>query len=90
MKRLVDEDIVFCIPSGEYDDSYAIQKAVLKQGVIISNDRYRDALEKVAPQKAAIFERYLKKHRLSFVFERDEFVPQPSIDFEGPKYRENM
>ena len=75
---------------GEYDDSYAVLKAVNEQGVIISNKPYNNVLGKLPPQLAGIFEDYIRKHRLSFAFEMDQFVPKPSIDFEGAKYRENI
>ena len=38
---------LYTTPSGDYDDSYCITFAQQEGGVIVSNDRYRDAVYKV-------------------------------------------
>lgn len=46
LRNLKEEGVLFTTPKGDYDDSYCIEYARKHQGVIVSNDRYRDAIHK--------------------------------------------
>ncbi|ETO27786.1 hypothetical protein RFI_09343 [Reticulomyxa filosa] len=47
LNQLKEKKLLFTTPSGDYDDSYAIEFAKkLEHGYILSNDRYRDAVFK--------------------------------------------
>ena len=56
LRELKKDGIVFTTPKGDYDDSYTIQFAQSKHGVIVSNDRFRDAIQKVLSFFFARFE----------------------------------
>ena len=47
LRQLKTDGILFTTPDGDYDDSYTIEYAKLQNGIIVSNDRYRDAVYKV-------------------------------------------
>merc|ERR1712150_77186 len=44
--QLKEQGILFTTPKGDYDDSYCIEYARKRQGIIVSNDKYRDAVHK--------------------------------------------
>ncbi|ETO27008.1 hypothetical protein RFI_10125 [Reticulomyxa filosa] len=47
LNQLKEKKLLFTTPTGDYDDSYAIEFAKnIENGYILSNDRYRDAVFK--------------------------------------------
>jgi hypothetical protein len=47
LRKLKNEGVLFTTPKGDYDDSYCIEYARKHRGVIVSNDRYRDAIHRI-------------------------------------------
>lgn len=69
----------------DYDDSYCIRYAQQRNGVIVSNDLYRDHIDKIASERdKAGMRRWLREHIISFTFVRNDFLPNP--DFKFPTY----
>jgi hypothetical protein len=81
LRALRDEGLLSTTPSQDYDDSYCIEYALRHNACIVSNDKYRDYIEKVAPQERATMRRWLKTHLISFAFVGHEFIPNPDFVF---------
>lgn len=87
LQKLIMEGFICHTPSTDYSDSYTIQYAMKNHGIVVTNDRYRDAKEKTAnPEERKQKELWIHTHLLSFAFVGDDFVPNP--DFEPPEYDE--
>eukprot|EP01103_Thecamoeba_quadrilineata_P003891 TRINITY_DN13628_c0_g1_i1.p1 TRINITY_DN13628_c0_g1~~TRINITY_DN13628_c0_g1_i1.p1 ORF type:complete len:476 (+),score=57.93 TRINITY_DN13628_c0_g1_i1:3-1430(+) len=82
--KLVNDNLVVLTPPQDYDDSYSIQYAKLHGACIVTNDMYRDHIEKQSEKDKARIRKWLRKHMISFTFVRDEFLPNP--DFQLPRY----
>ena len=50
-------------------------------GVIVSNDLFRDAVDKVPMHQRGAMVDWLRRHVLSFTFVGDEFAPNPDFVF---------
>jgi hypothetical protein len=74
----------------DYDDTYCLDYAMRHNACVVSNDRYRDHVDKqpdpqakVLPSPTAIIHRFpqreaskwLRDHVISYTFVRDEFLP---------------
>lgn len=70
----------------DYDDSYALAYAQMKDAVIISNDMYRDFTVRGQVGTEASRRFWVKTHCCSYTFMGDDFMPNP--DFVWPtKYQ---
>eukprot|EP01084_Bolivina_argentea_P316683 548997_1 len=74
------------VPKLDNDDSYIISFAYSKEGWIVSNDLFRDAIEKekesqqkhdTDQQEICELEAWLAQSRVSFVWVGDAFMPNP-------------
>eukprot|EP01095_Lingulamoeba_sp_RSL-Kostka_P014337 TRINITY_DN6215_c0_g1_i1.p1 TRINITY_DN6215_c0_g1~~TRINITY_DN6215_c0_g1_i1.p1 ORF type:complete len:616 (+),score=223.73 TRINITY_DN6215_c0_g1_i1:194-1849(+) len=81
--EMVEENIISLTPPQDYDDSYCILYAKKHNGIIVTNDRYWDHINKQKPQDLKDVKRWIRSHCVSFTFIKDEFLPNP--DFEVPK-----
>eukprot|EP00004_Rigifila_ramosa_P016949 TRINITY_DN4072_c0_g1_i1.p1 TRINITY_DN4072_c0_g1~~TRINITY_DN4072_c0_g1_i1.p1 ORF type:complete len:138 (+),score=28.07 TRINITY_DN4072_c0_g1_i1:133-546(+) len=72
LQSLVDQELLVLTPSQDYDDSYSIEYARKHNGMIISNDIFRDHNDKEADMGE-----WLKQHCISYTFVADEFLPNP-------------
>ncbi|XP_068698732.1 ribonuclease ZC3H12A-like [Montipora foliosa] len=79
LKRLEEDGILVWTPSGEkengqvincYDDRYIIKHATENDGIIVSNDYFRDLMPENAEWKKVIDQR-----RLMYTFVDDKFMP---------------
>ena len=87
LQRLVMEGFICHTPAGDYSDSYTIKYAMQNHGIVVTNDRYRDAIEKSSStEERKRKELWIHTHLLSFAFVGDDFVPNP--DFEPPEFDE--
>ena len=83
LSDLQAQGILHATPSHDYDDSYQIDYARRHNGIIVSNDRFRDAVTKAPPDIRSDLASFFETHLLSFAFVGgDEFVPNP--DFRLP------
>ena len=85
LQGLVESNVLFPTPPQDYDDSYQIEYARTHGGIIVSNDMFRDAVQKEPFMKRAALRTWLQQHVLSFTFIGDEFAPNP--DFQLPSYQ---
>jgi len=74
LNSLAATGFVVKTPPQDYDDSYSIQYAKRTHGYLVTNDKYRDFLEKSKDPKD---KRWIKDHSISFTFKADEFLPNP-------------
>eukprot|EP00475_Leptophrys_vorax_P015819 TRINITY_DN2216_c0_g1_i1.p1 TRINITY_DN2216_c0_g1~~TRINITY_DN2216_c0_g1_i1.p1 ORF type:complete len:809 (-),score=213.44 TRINITY_DN2216_c0_g1_i1:230-2602(-) len=82
LRSLRDEGKLVATPAKDYDDSYCLMYAQkYPHAVVVSCDRYRDAVGKVQDKRR--FVDWIKAHVISYVFHEDEFLPNP--DFVFPK-----
>lgn len=69
----------------DYDDSYTIMYAQKHDGCVVTNDRYRDYLEKIPLEDKDACSAWLKSHCISFTFAgASEFMPNPDFVFPPP------
>lgn len=84
LERLMRENILILTPPQDYDDSYMLEYAKRHQGYIVSNDMYRDHLQKFKNERQREkVKDWIKKHTISYTFIQDEFLPNP--DAKVPK-----
>jgi len=75
-------ELLVVTPPQDYDDSYVIKYAQSKDGCILTNDMYRDYVEKCHHKRRA--KDWLRSHLISFTFVGDEFLPNPDFEFPPP------
>jgi len=81
LQTLERDGILVATPAQDYDDSYQIEYARRHGGVIVSNDMFRDAIDKLKPHLRGALKEWIKAHILSYTFVGDEFVPNPDFLF---------
>jgi hypothetical protein len=95
LKSLYADHQVIQTPAQDYDDSYCIQYAKQKNAFIVTNDMYRDYLEKIKDNRQRETEKiWMKEKLISFSFFKDEFLPNPDSaffkEFSFQDYSENI
>lgn len=92
-KRLIPDNIgylndlwakglVIQTPAQDYDDSYNILYCKSKNAYFVSNDLYRDYIEKISDFRQRETEkRWVISKRISYTFNKDEFIPGPDSEF---------
>lgn len=87
LQKLVDQGIISVVMGIEYDDTYAVDYASDHQGIVVSNDYYRDYFERRVDEedeeKTNYFEIFVRTRTLRYTFVRGEFLP--SDDFQWPE-----
>jgi hypothetical protein len=73
LQELEHDGILYTTPSQDYDDSYQIEYARRHGGVIVTNDLFRDAVDKLKPHMRGALRVWMKSHLLSYTFVADEF-----------------
>ncbi|KAJ8598257.1 hypothetical protein CTAYLR_005491 [Chrysophaeum taylorii] len=81
LQSLERSGILVATPSQDYDDSYQIEYARRHAGVIVTNDMFRDAVDKLKPHLRGALREWMKTHLLSYTFVGEEFVPNPDFQF---------
>ena len=79
-QKLIENNFIHFTPSSDYDDSYCIDFAIKMNGVILSNDKYRDNVDNLSSsymKEQRI--KWFKRHKISFSFIGDMFVPNPDF-----------
>lgn len=84
LKKLVDEKLIYLNNPKDYDDSYGIDYAIENQCIIVTNDCYRDYVEKKDGDEYVRW--YINSHCLSYLFIGDDLRVNP--DFVCPEYFE--
>ena len=79
IQRLIDQEIIILTPPQDYDDSYCIAYAKNNNGIIVTNDLYRDHIEKQERSKKYEVRQWIKSHCVSFTFVIDDFFPNPDF-----------
>ena len=78
LHKLADLGIVIKTPPQDYDDSYCIQHAKAKNAFIVTNDKFRDFVDKQVGTPLKVKERkWIKDKSISFTFYTDSFMPNP-------------
>eukprot|EP01022_Parablepharisma_sp_SALTPOND_P004379 TRINITY_DN120186_c0_g1_i1.p1 TRINITY_DN120186_c0_g1~~TRINITY_DN120186_c0_g1_i1.p1 ORF type:complete len:897 (-),score=116.01 TRINITY_DN120186_c0_g1_i1:5354-8044(-) len=82
LKEMHKKGIIVTTPSQDYDDTYCIEYAKKHGGYIVTNDKFRDHIEKFLESDRKKKESlWIKQHRIGFAFKGDEFLPNPDADF---------
>ena len=79
LNRLLDEGLIFQCPPQDYDDSYAIDYLKRIPSVIVSNDLFRDHMQRHSQQE----KRFIKAHLISYTWAGDEFMPNPQFNWDN-------
>ncbi|XXQ30571.1 RNase NYN domain-containing protein [Plasmodiophora brassicae] len=80
---------IIATPQGDYDDSYTIEHARRNSGIVISNDRFRDASQKQAVAlESRVLAAWIRSNVCSFAFAGDQFIPNP--DFVWPPEHDRL
>eukprot|EP00658_Telonema_sp_P-2_P029376 TRINITY_DN22354_c0_g1_i1.p1 TRINITY_DN22354_c0_g1~~TRINITY_DN22354_c0_g1_i1.p1 ORF type:complete len:138 (-),score=32.21 TRINITY_DN22354_c0_g1_i1:553-966(-) len=84
LERLVDEGLIIATPPQDYDDSYSIAYAKSHGGFVVTNDRFKDWVEKAQGyEDRESRKQWVRTHCCSYTFVNDEFIPNP--DFKIPR-----
>jgi hypothetical protein len=82
LKQLYSQALVVQTPPQDYDDTYCIQHAKENNAYIVSNDMFRDYVDKFIDNRKRETERLIVKDKLiSFTFNGNEFKPNPNSPF---------
>lgn len=74
LEALVEQKILVPTPAADYDDLYIVQFARKNNGVIVTNDKYRDVpLAFKDPEERTIVSNWIKLNRIPFKFSGDQF-----------------
>lgn len=95
LQRLINAGTLVLTPSQDYDDEYMIDYAKRYDGVIVSNDRFRDYTDKiererlhlgagVASEHKASSRDWMDAHVMSYTFVGDELVGNPAFRTQCP------
>eukprot|EP00005_Dracoamoeba_jomungandri_P010311 CAMPEP_0174274876 /NCGR_PEP_ID=MMETSP0439-20130205/59511_1 /TAXON_ID=0 /ORGANISM="Stereomyxa ramosa, Strain Chinc5" /LENGTH=520 /DNA_ID=CAMNT_0015366919 /DNA_START=660 /DNA_END=2222 /DNA_ORIENTATION=+ len=87
LNRLIDQGLIVLTPAQDYDDSYCIEYGKSHAGVIVSNDRYWDHIDKYHGKEKEKVKNWIRKHSISFTFVRNEFLPNPDFVFPNASYK---
>ncbi len=92
LHKLADKGIIIKTPPQDYDDSYSIQYAKKFNAFIVTNDKFRDFIEKQLGNQEKLKERkWIKDHSISYTFNDVEFLPNPDskifYKFQYEEYR---
>lgn len=72
LNKYIDQGILFVTPAKDSDDSYILKYAQTHNGVVISNDMFRDFIEKSRNRSFA--HHWIKTHCCSYIFIANEFM----------------
>lgn len=79
---LVSKGLVVQSPPQDYDDSYCIQYAKKYDAFIVTNDLFRDYIDKIKDKgKKETEKMWVKERSISYTFNKDEFLPNPDAAF---------
>lgn len=81
LQELVGKGCLICTPAQDYDDSYSINYAKRHDGYVVTNDMYRDHVERQDKKVKEETRKWLKAHSISYTFVGDEFLPNPDAAF---------
>ena len=78
LHKLADQGLIIKTPPQDYDDSYCIQYAKKNNAFIVTNDKFRDYIDKQEGTPIKNKERkWVKDHSISYTFHGDQFLPNP-------------
>eukprot|EP01054_Gregarina_sp_Poly1_P010868 Gregarina_sp_Poly_1__10867@NODE_845_length_6002_cov_108_680371_g610_i0_p5_GENE_NODE_845_length_6002_cov_108_680371_g610_i0NODE_845_length_6002_cov_108_680371_g610_i0_p5_ORF_typecomplete_len154_score30_74RNase_Zc3h12a/PF11977_8/1_8e27PRORP/PF16953_5/3_4e08_NODE_845_length_6002_cov_108_680371_g610_i030683529 len=77
LQSLRSQGLLHVVPSKDYDDSYILEFARMKDGFVLSNDQFRDKVKRDGRAKW-----WLKKHVISYAFIQNELLPNPDFVFD--------
>jgi len=73
-----------------YDDKDIIEFAAEKEGIVVSNDNYKDLLniyDEEKPKNYQMFKEQIRKRTLGFSFMLDDFRPAPDPLGKDPRFK---
>jgi hypothetical protein len=73
--ELIAEELIVFTPPQDYDDSYTLQLAQNRNGIIVSNDMFRDWVSKDERRR----KEWIQTHVISYAFAGHEFIPNPDF-----------
>ena len=83
MKKLHEQEIISVCPGDRYSDSFTVMYAYENNGIVVSNDRFRD--KDLYSSNVMVLQEWMKTHRIGFSFVGDDFFPDPS--YRPPMYK---
>lgn len=94
LNKLYSQKLVVQTPADTYDDSFCIQYCKEKNAFIVTNDLFRDYVDKISDNRKKESEKmWIKDRRIGFTFHEDEFIPNPDsaffAEFNLNEYNEN-
>lgn len=79
---LFDDKTVVAIPPQNHDDSYMIEYALRVDGVITSNDMFRDWISKHTLTGQAA--KWVQSHVIAYTFVESMYIPNPDFNMPSP------
>jgi hypothetical protein len=79
---LIQQNWIMRTPSRGHDDYFAIDYAVSKRARLVTNDKFRDHIARVGPERGAELQQWINDNVVSFTFDPlGDFVPNPEAGF---------
>ena len=85
LRRMKDQGKIYTSPGFNHDDSFVIESAIRDNGLIVSNDLYRDYANNM---KFELDYAVLQSRIISYSFINNKFTPNP--EFEYPTYPDDF
>lgn len=80
--KLYNQKLIVQTPADTYDDSFCIQYCKDKGAFIVTNDLFRDYVEKITDNRKKESEKiWIKDRRIGFTFHENEFIVNPDSTF---------
>lgn len=81
LETLAKKKILIPTPAADYDDLYIVQHARNHNGIIVSNDRFKDVPTCFNdPAERTAIANWIKSHKIAFLFDGDEFKPRLEVE----------
>lgn len=74
---MADKGFIIKTPPQDYDDSYCIKYAKKFNAFIVTNDKFRDYVQKKDNSEQPKERKWVKDHSISYTFNGNEFLPNP-------------
>jgi len=86
LRALVEAELLHTTPSQDYDDSYIIEFARQTKAYVVSNDQFRDWVDKQpSSERKEAAAAWVTKHVMTYTFVGTDFFPNPDFALQAAK-----
>lgn len=89
LHKLEKKGLIIRTPPQDYDDSYCIRYAKQKNAYMVTNDKFRDYINKFEGKEKVNERKWIQQHSVSYTFHKDEFIANPDSQLYSDCQMEN-